>query len=65
MGKSRQFLGIFSGVGTGLVNFCVLINLYVSITYGNKKLAKDFHTAEVTGSNPVPPIDVKSIIQGH
>jgi hypothetical protein len=56
--KYGQHLGNYLGVGKGLANFCVVVSPYVSTTYENRNLIWDFHTAEVTGSNPVPPSSV-------
>jgi hypothetical protein len=52
-------LGNFLGLGKGLSNFCVAVSLEIARTYGDRNLRGDFHTAEVTGSNPVPPSGVK------
>ena len=35
MGRFRHCLGTFSGLGTGLVNFCVVASCFVSIVYEN------------------------------
>ena len=55
IGKSGQRLGNFSCVGKGLAKIWVVASLYMSTTYENENFRWDFHTAEVTGSNPVPP----------
>jgi len=34
MGRARQLLGTFSGLGTGLVNFCVSASCFVSMVCG-------------------------------
>ena len=57
--KVRQKQGKNRGLGKGLVDFCVCVSCWCKRNYRNKKYGLDFHTAEVTGSNPVPPIDVK------
>ena len=59
--KCGQDLGNFPGLGKGLVNFHVAISHYVSTICENKNFRLDFHTAEVTDSNSVPPIDCKSL----
>ena len=44
------------GVGKGGSKFGVFASPCVSTSCGDRNLIYDFHTAEVTGSNPVPPI---------
>ena len=35
MGKTRHLLGTFSGLGTGLMNFCAAVSCFVSMIYKN------------------------------
>ena len=48
------------GVVLGFLKKCVSVNHYIAIVYEYKYNNPHFRDAEVAGSNPVAPIDVKS-----